>query len=236
MLSTITSAIREFAGEMHFGDDWITLIAIAAGVLGALLYVASISMKTVIPLRIAGIASAAFFLIFGLLVHSITTILLYVILVPLNSLRLYQMLELIKKVRIAAGSDLSMDWLEPFMTKRRCRKGDLLFRKNDLAGEMFLIVKGTYRIPELNKTFQPGEIFGELGLLTSEQRRTQSVECIESGHVLAITYDKVRELYFENPEFGFYFLRLTSDRLLQQVAHLESILARHGIDPQYRQT
>jgi CRP-like cAMP-binding protein len=112
----------------------------------------------------------------------------------------------------------------------------LLFRKNDLASEMFLAVKGTYRIPELNKTFQPGEIFGELGLLTSEQRRTQSVECIESGHVLAITYDKVRELYFENPEFGFYFLRLTSDRLLQQVAHLESILARHGIDPHYRQT
>ena len=70
-----------------------------------------------------------------------------------------------------------------------------------------------------------GEIFGELGLLTSEKRRTQSVECIESGHVLTISYDKVRELYFENPEFGFYFLRLTSERLLQQVALLEGMLA-----------
>jgi hypothetical protein len=35
----------------------------------------------------------------------------------------------------------------------------------------------------------------------------------------------VRELYFENPEFGFYLLRLTSERLLQEVARLERTLA-----------
>ena len=193
--------------------------------LGAMFYVASLSMKTVIPLRIAAIASACFFLVYGVLAYSVTTIFLYVILVPLNSLRLYQLIQLIKKVRLAAGQDLSMDWLEPFMTKRKCREGDVLFRKNDEANEMFLAVKGTYAIPELDKTIQAGEIFGELGLLTSEQRRTQSVECAESGHVLTITYDKVRELYFENPEFGFYLLRLTSERLLQEVARLERTLA-----------
>jgi CRP-like cAMP-binding protein len=205
--------------------DLMTLVTIGLGVLGAIFYVASISMKTVIPLRIAGIASSFFFLCYGILAHSITTIFLYVILVPLNLLRLYQMLELIKKVRVAAGRDLSMDWLEPFMTKRKCRQGDLLFRKHDLADEMFLAVKGTYLVPELNKPLRPGEIFGEMGLLTSEQRRTQSVECVESGHVLRISYDKVRELYFENPEFGFYFLRLTSERLLHEVARLEGMLA-----------
>ncbi len=205
--------------------DLMTLVTVGLGFLGAIFYVASVSMKTVIPLRIAGIASAFFFLCYGILAHSITTIFLYVILVPLNVLRLYQMLELIKKVRVAARGELSMDWLEPFMTKRKCRQGDLLFRKNDLANEMFLAAKGTYLVSELNKTIKSGEIFGELGLLTSEQRRTQSVECVESGHVLTIAYDKVRELYFENPEFGFYFLRLTSERLLQQVALLEGMLA-----------
>jgi hypothetical protein len=35
----------------------------------------------------------------------------------------------------------------------------------------------------------------------------------------------VRELYFQNPEFGFYLLRLTSERLLQEVARLERTLA-----------
>jgi CRP-like cAMP-binding protein len=202
----------------------MTVITIGMAVLGAIFYVASISMRTVIPLRIAGIASAVFFLIYGLLAYSITTIFLYVILVPLNSLRLYQMIELVKKVRTAAGTDLSMDWLQPFMTKRKCRRGDILFRKSDIADEMFLAVKGTYRIPELDITLRPGEIFGELGLLTSENRRTQSMECVESGHVLTITYDSVRELYFQNPEFGFYFLRLTSNRLLREVARLEAQL------------
>ncbi|HEY7246379.1 MAG TPA: cyclic nucleotide-binding domain-containing protein [Xanthobacteraceae bacterium] len=205
--------------------DATTIVTIGMGVLGALFYVASLSMKTVIPLRIAAIASACFFLVYGVLAYSITTIFLYVILVPLNSVRLYQLIQLIKKVRLAAHQDLSMDWLEPFMTKRRYRQGDVLFRRDDEANEMFLVVKGTYVIPELGKNIEPGEIFGELGLLTSEQRRTQSVECTEAGHVLTITYDKVRELYFENPEFGFYLLRLVSERLLQEVGQLRRALA-----------
>jgi hypothetical protein len=208
--------------------DTMTIVTVAMGVLGALFYVASLSMRTVIPLRIAAIASACFFLVYGVLAYSITTIFLYVILVPLNSVRLYQMIQLIKKVRIAAGQDLSMDWLEPFMTKRKCRQGDVLFRKNDEADEMFLAVKGAYVIPELGKRLEPGQIFGELGLLTSEQRRTQSVECVETGHVLTISYDKVRELYFENPEFGFYLLRLVSDRLLREVADLRHALTVEG--------
>jgi CRP-like cAMP-binding protein len=205
--------------------DAKTIVTVAMAFLGALFYVASLSMRTVIPLRIAAIASACFFLVYGILAYSITTVFLYAILVPLNSLRLYQLIQLIKRVRIAAGQDLSMDWLEPFMTKRKCREGEMLFRKNDEANEMFLAAKGTYVIPELDKKLQPGEIFGELGLMTSERRRTASVQCVESGHVLAITYDKMRELYFENPEFGFYLLRLVSERLLQEVARLERALA-----------
>ncbi len=195
------------------------------GVIGGILYLASMSMKTVIPLRIAGIASAFFFLCAGIFAHSLPAIFLYALLMPLNSLRLYQMLELIKKVRAAASSDLSMDWLQPFMTKRKYRKGDFVFRKGDLAEEMFLAVKGKYLVSELNIEIPPGHIFGELGLLTSDNLRTQSVECVESGHVLTITYDKVWELYFDDPEFGYHFLHISSDRLLQNVARLEDMLA-----------
>jgi CRP-like cAMP-binding protein len=197
------------------------------GAIGGLLYIASISMKTVIPLRIAAIASALFFLFSGIFARSFPSIFLYSLLLPLNSFRLYQMLELIKKVRAAAAtSDLSMDWLEPFMQTRKYRKGDILFRKGDVADEMLLAVKGKYLVSELNIELQPGHIFGEMGLLTSDLRRTQSVECIETGYVRTISYDKVRELYFENPEFGFYFLRLTSDRLLQDWRRAEEMLVK----------
>jgi hypothetical protein len=203
--------------------SFITL-ANVMGALGGILYVAAISMKTVIPLRIAGIASAFCFLCSGIFGHSFPTIFLYSLLLPVNSYRLYQMIELIKKVRAAASGDLSMDWLEPFMTKCRYRKGDVLFRKGDLANEMFLAVKGRYLVSELNIELQPGQIFGELGLLTSGSQRTGTVECIESGHVLMINYDRVRELYFENPEFGFYFLRLVGERLLHNLKRVEDAL------------
>jgi len=39
-------------------------------------------------------------------------------------------------------------------------------------------------------------------------------------------YQQVKELYFQNPQFGFYFLRLTSERLFDNIARLEQELAR----------
>jgi CRP-like cAMP-binding protein len=68
---------------------------------------------------------------------------------------------------------------------------------------------------------------GELGFLTPNNRRTQTVECIENGEVLTITYDRLLEIYFQNPEFGYYFLRLTSDRLLQNIARLEGTIEQN---------
>jgi CRP/FNR family cyclic AMP-dependent transcriptional regulator len=69
-----------------------------------------------------------------------------------------------------------------------------------------------------------GHLFGELGMLAPDNRRTSSVECVETGIVLTITYDKVQQLYFQNPTFGFYLLRLTTGRLLQNLARLEARL------------
>jgi hypothetical protein len=200
-------------------------VANGLGALGGVCYIASISMKTIIPLRIAGIASALFFLLSGIFSSSFATIFLYAMLLPLNSFRLYQLIELIKKVRSAASGDLSMDWLEPFMSTRKYKKGDIVFRKGELADEMFLAAKGSYLVTELGLELKPGHIFGEMGLLTSGFQRTQSVECVESGQLLTITYDEVRELYFQNPEFGFYFLQLVGERLLQNLKRAEDLLA-----------
>ena len=195
------------------------------GATGALFYVISMSMKTVIPLRVTSLVSASCLLGSSILARSLPAILLYALLLPVHAFRLYQMLELIKKVRAAAGTDLSMNWLRPYMKKRKYRKGDMLFRKGDPANEMFLVGKGRYRVLELDNELQPGQVFGELGLLTTGYHRTQSVECVESGHVLTLPYDEVRALYFENPRFGFYFLQLASGRLLQDKARAEDALA-----------
>jgi CRP-like cAMP-binding protein len=199
------------------------------GATGAIFYVVSMSMKTAIPLRITSLVSAVCLLAASIMARSLPAIALYALLLPVHSIRLYQMLELIKKVRAAAGTDLSMDWLRPYMKKRKYRKGDILFRKGDPADEMFLVGKGKYRLLELDTELQPGQIFGELGLLMPGYQRTQSVECIESGHVLTLPYDEVRALYFENPQFGFYFLQLASGRLLQDKVRAEEMLAAERV-------
>ena len=46
------------------------------------------------------------------------------------------------------------------------------------------------------------------------------------GEVLNISYDEVRQLYFQNPEFGFYFLRLTSERMFKNMQRMEQEIER----------
>lgn len=38
-------------------------------------------------------------------------------------------------------------------------------------------------------------------------------------------YERFEELYFQNPQFGLAFLKLTSQRLFQNIARLEAELA-----------
>lgn len=199
-------------------------VTVGLGFAAGVLYITSHYMKTMVPLRLCEIGSNALFVVYGALYPSWPTLALYGILVPLNSLRLYEMLQLIKKVRTAAQGDLSMDWLKPFMHKHSFKQGAILFKKGDHAEELFYIVSGRCRVIELAVELSAGHMVGELGFLTPEHQRTQTVECIDDVEMLTISYDKVRELYFQNPSFGFYFLRLVSERLLQNVGRMERLI------------
>lgn len=197
---------------------------VALGFIAGALYIASHYMKTMVPLRLTEIASNTLFVVYGAMYPSWPTLTLYGILIPLNALRLYEMLELIKKVREAAQHDLSIDWLKPFMHKHTYEKGAVLFRKGDTAEEMYYVVSGRCHVKEIDLEIDPGQLLGELGFIAPERKRTQTVECLDQVHMLIISYDKVSELYFQNPSFGFYFLKLTSERLLQNVQRLEQAL------------
>jgi hypothetical protein len=201
--------------------DMVLALGFAAGAL----YIASHYMKTMVPLRLCEIGANILFVGYGWLYPSYPTLTLYGILIALNSLRLYEMLELIKKVREASSGDLSIEWLKPFMHRHVFERGNVLFRKGDPADEMYYIVSGDCHIREIDVHIKPGTLVGELGFLTPERTRTQTIECLDEVHVLTITYEKLTELYFQNPSFGLYFLKLTSQRLLQNVQRAEEALA-----------
>jgi hypothetical protein len=199
---------------------------------GAIFFVATLMVRTIVPLRIIGIFSNVFFIAYGALAGSAATFFLYLLSLPINVIRLRQMLNLVKKARISAQGDLSMDWLRPFMSPRKYHKGDVLFHKGDVAKEMFLTVTGKFLVKEIGVELPPGRMMGELGFVDPNNRRTQTVECVEDGDVLTITYEKLLELYFQNQEFGYYFLRLTTERLMQNIARLEGVIAASRADAQ----
>jgi ABC-type multidrug transport system fused ATPase/permease subunit len=208
----------------------ITLANMLA-LVGAIFFVATLLTQTMVPLRVANMIGCAFFAAFGALSGTITTFLLYLLMVPINAYRLRQMLNLVKKARDATRGDTSMEWLKPFMTERKYRKGDILAKKGDVAREMFLTVTGKFLVTEIGVELPPGRLMGELGFLSPNNRRTATVECIEDALVLTITYEKLLEIYFQNPQFGYYFLVLTSQRLLENIARLEAIVAQHQVAP-----
>ena len=197
---------------------------------GAVFFVATLMVRTIVPLRVIGIISNVFFIAYGALAGSASTFFLYLLSLPINAIRLRQMLSLVRKARVSAQGDLSMDWLRPFMSPRKYRKGDVLFQKGDAAKEMFLTVTGKFLVTEINVELPPGRMMGELGFVDPKNRRTQTVECIEDGDVLTITYEKLLELYFQNPEFGYYLLRLTTERLMQNISRLEGIVEANKRD------
>ena len=193
---------------------------------GSLFIVATASTKTMVPLRILAIVANCFLIVFYAVTHSWVPMVLQTAALPLNGWRLYQMIVLIRNVRGAIRGNSSMDWLKPFMTGRHFRKGDILFAKGETASEMFCTVTGRYRLLELGIELKPGQLVGELAMLAPDNRRTATLECIEEGESLSITYEQVEQLYYQNPTFGFYFLRLATARLFENISRMESELSR----------
>src|ERR1700726_3088643 len=198
-----------------------------AGTLFASVFVvATTTMRTMIPLRIFAILTNIVLIATAIPSLNYLVILVQSVVLVLNSYRLHQMLQLVRDVKKSVNSDLSLEWLKPFMTERKCSPGEVLFYKDEKAEEMLYIVSGRFKLVESGIELPVGAIVGELGMLSPSNARTQTLECVEAGVILSVSYTKVEELYVQNPAFGFYFLRLASARLFQNIGTLEQRLAQ----------
>ena len=208
--------------------DFVTLSNAATlfNAAAAGLVIVSFVMKGMIRLRIMAAVSNVFNFVSAALSLSPIGIVEYCVSMPINLYRLREMLRLVKRVEKASTGDLSMDWLKPFMTRHAAKTGERIFGRGDAADRLFLIGSGRWLLPESGIEPTVGQVVGEIGLLTPGNARTQSFVCIEAGELFSISYEHVKELYYQNPEFGFYFLRLTSRRLLENIARLEAELAK----------
>jgi hypothetical protein len=110
----------------------------AGSFFASIFVVATLSMRTMIPLRVFGILTNIILIASAIPTHNYPTLALHAVLLPLNTYRLHQMLQLVRDVKKSVNSDLSMEWLKPFMTERKCAPGEVLFYKDEKAEDMAL--------------------------------------------------------------------------------------------------
>lgn len=187
----------------------------------ALSSVGAAYMKRMIPLRTLAMLANVFGVAVGIGTGSLATFLEHAVNLPLNAVRLRGMRRLVASVREA--SDLKIEWLKPFMHPRALKAGSLIFSKGDEANEAFVLIEGHVIIAENSAGLEPGAIFGEMALFTATGRRTASAICSSDVRLLVITYEQFEQLYFQNPEFGLYLVRLIVRRFEMNHAALNAV-------------
>jgi CRP/FNR family transcriptional regulator, cyclic AMP receptor protein len=192
------------------------MLIVIAGWLSAILVFSSFFMKTIVPLRMVAIGSNIAFITYALLglkygvfgrVYPI--LVLHASLLPLNLVRLRQLKALQRGVR-EASEDETIRSLVPYMHAETHAAGEVLFRKGDPANRLYVIQHGHVRFPEIGKVVSAGQVFGEVGLFAPHNVRTLSATCHDDCRLYTIKRDKVLELYYQDPRFGFFLIRLVA--------------------------
>src|SRR5205807_58543 len=132
---------------------------------------------------------------------------------PLNAWRLHAMLGLIRDVEASTKGDMNVDWLLPYMRPKDFRAGDIIMQRGEYATAAFYIVSGEVEIVEIGKIHRRGALIGEIGLFTPDGTRIMTARCKTDVQAARIDYDQFKELYFQNPQFGFHLLHLIVARL-----------------------
>jgi CRP/FNR family cyclic AMP-dependent transcriptional regulator len=201
------------------------LIGVAAA--AASLY--SAHAKTMVPLRVAAIVGNILAMAFSFMLGTYPTFMLNAALFALHGWRLRAMLNLIRDIDVAARSNMNVDWLLPYTRPKHFKADDIMMERGEYATAAFYIVSGEVEIVELKETFGKGTLLGEIGLFTPDGRRIMTVRCKTDVQTAIIDYDQFKELYFQNPQFGFRLLHLVVERLQRSGELLRPAVTSAGL-------
>ncbi len=115
----------------------------------------------------------------------------------------------------------SLEQLEELAEERRYVPGEFVLRTGDMGSEMFLVVEGQCRVivPQdgvpFEDTMGPGDVFGEMALLTKEPR---TADVVAETHLtcFAVPFDSLRELMTEHPGVAGFLTRVVGERLTRR--------------------
>jgi len=199
----------------------LDVVALCFALTAAALVVVSSFVKTMIPLRWLAVGGSFGFLIYGVLHPSPVMVLLHGALLPINLVRALEMARLTRRVsQAAAQGDLSGVWLKPYMISSRFEPGHVLFRAGDTADFLYFLAEGQIEFVEIGEVLEPGSLFGEIAFFAPDKRRSMTARCVGACTVLHIDETTFKQLYYQNPAFGFEVVSLVAGRLMADVRRL----------------
>lgn len=217
----IERTAAQFAADL--ADPVQRLALLAAAVAGVLILVSTL-VKTIIPLRWLAVGGNLGFVFYGALHPAPMVLVLHAALLPINLWRVLEMQRLTRRVHAAGrlSAEELKAWLQPYMKRMRLAEGAVLFRRGDAASRMYVLVEGRLELVESGLPIEPGQMFGEIAFFAPQQLRTATVRCLAPSTLLSIDEATFKQLFFQNPAFGFEVARLIAGRLSADVERLQA--------------
>ncbi|WP_027803669.1 LuxR C-terminal-related transcriptional regulator [Paraburkholderia dilworthii] len=117
------------------------------------------------------------------------------------------------QIHQALEGQISVQRLLVHMTPIRFKAGETLFHKNASSDALYYVVRGTVSLQEIGVEVGPGTILGEIGLFSPDHRRTCTARCQSDCELLSASAADAMRLYYQDPEFATYLIRLITRRL-----------------------
>jgi CRP/FNR family transcriptional regulator, cyclic AMP receptor protein len=111
------------------------------------------------------------------------------------------------------------------MKEERLKAGEIIFNRGDHAERLYMLLSGDVHIEQIDFTLHPGDLFGEIGLFSADRRRTQTARALTDINLLWIGEGELAQICYQDPGIAFYFLRLTTNRLIANASRVSPSLA-----------
>ncbi len=119
----------------------------------------------------------------------------------------------LQQMRSGETGKLDVTWLLPHMTHLHLTEGTILFHKDDVSDAAYYLGRGMVELAEIGVQLRSGDFFGEIGIFSPGQQRTCSARCTSDVELFKLDADKVKRIYYLNPQFAIYVVHLIAGRL-----------------------
>jgi predicted ATPase/DNA-binding XRE family transcriptional regulator len=123
----------------------------------------------------------------------------------------------------AQASVLELNWRHTLATERTYRAGEHIFRKGDVASELFYIVSGGVSLEEFGARIGQNDLLGEVAFFLPEKRRTASALCLTNVVVLCVEERNILKLFEREPTFCIDVLHVFAKRMIEDLKRYKNV-------------